>query len=58
MINVCACMGPQGNDSECPCKMKAKGLQPTGWTEEEKERLTYALSKMYEWEKNDDICEG
>jgi hypothetical protein len=51
-------MGPQGNDPECPCKMRAKGLQSTGWTEEEKERLTYALSKMYEWEKNDDICEG
>lgn len=24
----CACLGPQGKDSECPCVMEQKGLSP------------------------------
>ena len=37
---ACACMGPQGNDPVCPCKMRALGKEPTGaWTPEEVEQL-------------------
>jgi hypothetical protein len=54
--NICACMGPQGGDPVCPCRMRAQGLQPSNqWTEEDKERLGYALSQMYGWEKPKDV---
>lgn len=52
---LCACMGPQGNDPVCPCKMKAIGEEPhNSWTLEEIERLKNELSKMYNWKDNND----
>lgn len=47
-INPCACMGPIGNDPECPCRMRAKGLTPTEiWTPEAKAELDAALTKVF-----------
>lgn len=50
MINLCACMGPQGDDPYCPCEMEQKGLPCSNmWTDEDKVNLHAALSKMYGW---------
>lgn len=44
---MCACMGPQGNDPMCPCKMRQAGLEPTPvWTPEKREELKRALEHM------------
>lgn len=50
-IDVCACMGPQGDDPYCPCVMITKGLKPTDpWTPEKVEELNKALKEMFGWE--------
>jgi hypothetical protein len=46
MINVCACMGPQGNDPECPCKMKELGLQSSVWTQEQIDIINQEAKEM------------
>lgn len=51
-MNFCACMGPIGNDPECPCRMRVKGLIPTEiWTPEAKAQLKDALNEIFEIEQ-------
>jgi len=51
-MNPCACMGPIGNDPECPCRMRAKGLTPTPiWTPEAKAELKAAFEEIFNLEK-------
>ena len=46
--NLCACMGPQGNDPYCPCTMVNMGLEPSfKWEDEDKQRLEAALKTMF-----------
>lgn len=52
-VKVCACMGPQGNDPVCPCKMRSRGLEPhNNWTPEKIEEFKEVLSKLYNWKKD------
>jgi hypothetical protein len=45
-LNLCACMGPIGDDLYCTCKMAREGLVPTNiWSDEKKAELCAALSK-------------
>lgn len=56
MINLCLCMGPQGNDPVCPCEMRQQGLEPNNsWTPEKIEEFKEALGKIYNWEKEEDV---
>ena len=49
--NLCACMGPIGDDLYCPCKMDQMGLVPTKiWTDENKAELISVLRK-YKYNK-------
>lgn len=51
-MNFCACMGPIGDDPECPCGMRAKGLRPTElWTPEAKLQLEAAFEKIFKMEQ-------
>lgn len=46
-MNPCACMGPIGSDSYCPCAMRAKGLEPTRiWTAEARAELEAAFRQL------------
>ena len=46
--NICACLGPQGNDPVCPCMMRSQGLEPSNqWTEEDRQRLNAALNDIF-----------
>jgi len=46
-MTACACMGPQGNDPVCPCRMRAMGLVPHDiWTPEKVAELDEALRCM------------
>ena len=50
-MTVCACMGPQGSDPVCPCRMRAMGKQPSNqWTEEDRYRLTETLKDIFQAE--------
>ena len=50
-MSMCACMGPQGNDPLCPCRMVAAGLKPTPiWTPQKKEELLAAFKEIVERE--------
>ena len=49
-LQLCACMGPQGDEPYCPCEMSRMGLESTAgrWTEEQIEQLKQACKKMYD----------
>lgn len=50
-MTVCACMGPQGSDPVCPCRMRAMGKEPSNqWTEEDRYRLTEVLKDIFQAE--------
>lgn len=51
--NICACMGPQGKDKLCPCRMRSAGLEPDikPWSESDKERFFKAIEEMVKSEK-------
>lgn len=50
-MTVCACMGPQGKDPVCPCRMRAMGKEPSNqWTEEDKQRLANVLKGIFQAE--------
>ena len=52
-MSACACMGPQGKDPVCPCRMRAMGKEPhNNWTPEEVERLNKALSEAFGWDSS------
>lgn len=54
-INICACMGKQGNDPMCPCKMISAGLKPhNNWTEEEIKRFKYSLQSFFDMNKHNE----
>lgn len=66
-IIVCACVGPQGNDLHCPCRMRQKGLEPNNaWPVEKIAELHTTLSMFMEhkqtesighkWDKDNDRC--
>lgn len=49
-MELCACMGPQGDDPVCPCAMRRQGLQPyNNWTPEKIEEFKAVLAKLYNW---------
>ena len=49
---ACACMGPQGNDPVCPCRMRAMGKEPYNiWTPEKIAELKKVLDEVYGWKK-------
>lgn len=51
-MTICACMGPIGDDPECPCRMRAKGLTPTPiWTPESLAELEAAFRQIFELEE-------
>lgn len=52
-MTVCACMGPQGKDPVCPCRMRAMGKVPTGWSEDDRYRLTEVLKDIFDMPKTD-----
>jgi len=55
-MSACACMGPQGNDPVCPCRMRALGKEPSNqWTQEEKDRLNKVLGEIFGWDKKDEV---
>lgn len=46
-MSLCACMGPQGDDPVCPCKMRAAGKKPTSyWNDESREQLRQAFVRI------------
>lgn len=50
-MTVCACMGPQGNDPVCPCRMRSMSQQPSDQsTEEDRFRLTEVLTDIFQIE--------
>lgn len=52
MIDACACMGVRPGDKYCYCELRARGMDTSHyeWAEEEKQRLSIALGKMFGWE--------
>lgn len=51
-MSTCACMGPQGNDSLCPCAMRAAGKTPTEiWTPEKIKELEEVMTLIFAKEK-------
>lgn len=53
-MNMCACMGPIGDDPHCPCRMQAMGLTPTEiWTPQARAELDAALRVIIEREKEE-----
>ena len=50
-MNLCACIGKQGNDEYCYCELKARGMDTSHLlcTEEELNDLKEAFSKMFNW---------
>lgn len=53
-FDLCACLGPQGNDPVCPCQMQQQGLVPSNqWTEDDKKELHRALSQVFERNQHD-----
>lgn len=54
-FNMCACMGPIGDDPMCPCAMRNAGLTPTEiWTPEKKAEFEAVMAKMFNWEEKDE----
>lgn len=49
-INACACMGIRPGDEYCYCQLEARGMDTShyDWTEEEKQKLSEALSGFFE----------
>ncbi len=54
MVSACACTGIMDGNKYCFCIMKQMGLDTSmyEWTEEEKQKLNEAFSKMFEWKPN------
>lgn len=49
-VSACACMGPQGKDPVCPCRMRAMGKEPhNSWTPEKVKELNQVLGKVFGW---------
>lgn len=58
-LSACACMGPQGNDPVCPCRMRAAGKEPSNqWTQEDKDRLNKVLGEIFGWKDVKERGEG
>jgi hypothetical protein len=61
MINfedACACMGPILGQPHCPCKMQKLGLSDGTeykWSQDDKDRLENAVSKLSKLSKIDSI---
>jgi hypothetical protein len=47
--DICACMGPQGDDPVCPCEMLREGKQPSYglWTKTDVEAMNNAVGQIF-----------
>ena len=58
MIDLCSCLGARDGEPYCMCVMISKGLKTKhdySPTPEYKERLKFALSEVFKWEKQGGI---
>lgn len=52
-LELCACMGPQGNEPYCPCGMRSRGLATSAnWTQEEIDAMQKALEEIFDRKNN------
>jgi hypothetical protein len=49
-LQLCACMGPQGNEPHCPCKMRRMGLDSPAskWTQADIDALKSVFTRIFD----------